>query len=169
MQVTSRSKMLGGCPGRRFGTAPEQRGSEKRQDAITPFLFAARAAGSIHKRRSQVSARRPGSQRRALSRKIFRRTHSRKCKALRRAPRIVHLVAGREELPVTVMGGFERARRGCGVTFAETEIGRVQDAILISVQEFTSLFPVAACEVPDARSRVHGEIGIRIEAPAPVA
>ena len=87
-----------------------------------------------------------------------------KCEALRRTPGVVHLVAAGEKPPVTVMDGLQRPRRRCRVAVAEAEIGRVEDAILIPVQEFTDLFPVAAGEIPDARSRVDGEIGMGVEA-----
>ena len=74
-------------------------------------------------------------------------------------PRVLHLVAAGEELPVAIVSGLHRPRRGRGVAVAEGEVGRVEDAVLIPDQEFPGLIAVAAGEIAERAAVSTAKLG----------
>ena len=105
----------------------------------------------------------PGSQRRAFSRKIFRRTPSGRARPRVGWPSYSIVSSPEKNAQSRSCVVLQRPRRGRGVAVAEGEVGRVEDAVLVAGQELADLVAVAAGEVADARRRVDREIGVGVE------
>ena len=73
-------------------------------------------------------------------------------------------VAGGEEVPFAVVGRLQDCAARASSPARQSEIRRIEEAILVFEDELAHLFAIAGHQVTDPRGDVHDEVGEGVEA-----
>ena len=149
------------CAGRPCRTASPSRRISEAHHQSAKLQAVERAEESFRSLQTPT----PGSQRRAFSRKIFRKTLDRAAPAPASACRSYSILSSPEKNSQSRSCVACSARAAAaGIAVAVGEVGGVEDPVLVAGQELPDPLAVAAGEVTDPGGGVDREVGIGVEA-----